>query len=208
MSLTHKALNAMGIEPEKIEQILEMHRETLDSIKADKDKAVEESKKYKADADRLAEVEKELNDYKAKESQPDVYKEKYDKIKKEYETYKGEVTAKETKAAKTKAYRDMLKDIGVSEKRLDSVMRVADLDSFELDENGAIKDVEGLKASAKSEWSDFIVSEGKAGAKTPTPPSNTGGNAMTKQQILDIKDPIARHKAMAENMEVFGIGKE
>ena len=42
MSLTHKALNAMGIEPEKIEQILEMHRETLDSIKADKDKAVEE----------------------------------------------------------------------------------------------------------------------------------------------------------------------
>lgn len=208
MSLTHKALNAMGIEPEKIEQILEMHRETIDSIKADKDKALEDSRKYKADADRLAEVEKELNEYKAKESQPDVYKEKYDKIKKEYETYKGEITAKETKAAKSKAYRDMLKDIGVSEKRLDSVMRVADLNSFELDENGAIKDVEGLKASAKSEWSDFIVSEGKAGAKTPTPPSNTGGNAMTKQQILDIKDPIARHKAMAENMEVFGIGKE
>lgn len=208
MSLTHKALSAMGIEPEKIEQILEMHRETIDSIKADKDKAVEESKKYKADADRLADVEKELKDYKAKESQPDAFKEKYEKIKKEYETYKGEITAKETKEAKSKAYRDILKDIGVSEKRYDAILKIADLDSFELDENGAIKDAEKLKASAKNEWSEFIVSEGKAGAKTPTPPSNTGGNTMTKQQILDIKDPIARHKAMAENMEVFGIGKE
>ena len=203
MSLTHKALNAMGIEPEKIEQILEMHRETLDSIKADKDKAVEESKKYKADADRLAEVEKELNDYKAKESQPDVYKEKYDKIKKEYETYKGEITAKETKAAKSKAYRDMLKDIGVSEKRLDSVMRVADLNSFELDENGAIKDVDELKASAKNDWSDFIVSEGIKGASTPTPPSNTGG-AKTKEEIMNIKDTSKRQAAIAENHELFG----
>ena len=28
------------------------------------------------------------------------------------------------------------------------------------------------------------------------------------KQIIDIKDPVARHKAMAENMEMFGIGKE
>lgn len=203
MSLTHKALNAMGIEPEKIEQILEMHRETLDSIKADKDKAVEESKKYKADADRLAEVEKELNDYKAKESQPDAYKEKYDKLKKEFDTYKGEVTAKETKEAKTKAYRDLLKSIGVSEKRLDAVLRIADLDSFEL-EDGKIKDVDELKKKAKEEWSDYIVSESAQGAKTPTPPSNVGGNKMTKEQILNIKDAEARQQAMLENREAFG----
>jgi len=204
MSLTHKALNAMGIEPEKIEQILEMHRETLDSIKADKDKAVEESKKYKADADRLAEVEKELNDYKAKESQPDAYKEKYDKLKKEFDTYKGEVTAKETKEAKTKAYRDLLKEIGVSEKRLDAVLRIADLDSFEL-EDGKIKDVDELKTKAKEEWSDYIVSESTKGAKTVTPPKNTGGTTLTKQQIMDMKDPVARQKAIAENPEMFGI---
>lgn len=204
MSLKPSALKAMGIEPEKIEQILEMHRETLDSIKADKDKAVEESKKYKADADRLAEVEKELNDYKAKESQPDVYKEKYDKLKKEFDTYKGEVTAKETKEAKTKAYRELLKEIGVSEKRLDAVLRIADLDSFEL-EDGKIKDVDELKAKAKEEWSDYIVSESTKGAKTATPPRNTGGTTITKQQIMDMKDPVARQKAIAENPEMFGI---
>ena len=61
MSLTHKALSAMGIEPEKIEQILEMHRETLDSIKADKDKAVKDAEDLKAQAERVTDLEKELS---------------------------------------------------------------------------------------------------------------------------------------------------
>lgn len=205
MSLTRKALVAMGIDAEKIDQIIEMHTETVDAIKAERDSAKDEAKKFKADSERLAEVEKELGDFKAKENQPDVYKEKYTALKQEYEAYKGEITAKETKAAKSKAYRDMLKDIGISEKRLDSVMKVADLNSIELDETGAIKDVENLKASAKDEWSDFIVSSGTKGADTPTPPTNVSGNKMSKQEIMAIKDTEARQKAMLENSEVFGI---
>ena len=205
MSLTRKALVAMGIDAEKIDQIIEMHTETVDALKGERDNAQSEAKKYKADADKLVEVEKELSDMKAKQDQPDVYKDKYDKLKSEYDAYKGEVSAKETKAAKTKAYREMLKEIGISEKRLDSVMKVADLDSIELDENGAIKDVDGLKKSAKDEWSDFIVSEGQKGAQTPTPPSNIGGNKMTKEQIMNIKDAETRQQAMLENREAFGI---
>lgn len=203
MSLTRKALVAMGIDTEKIDQIIEMHTDVVDALKADRDAAKDEAKNYKSSADKLAKVEQELSDLKAKEGQPDAYKEKYEKLKKEYDTYKGEVTAKETKEAKTKAYREMLKEIGVSEKRLDAVLRVADLDAIEL-EDGKIKDVDKLKESAKNEWSDFIVSETKTGAKTATPPSNTGGK-MTKQQIMEIKDTEARQKAMMENHEVFGI---
>lgn len=207
MSLTRKALVAMGIEEEKIEQIIEMHLETLEAVKSERDTAKETAKKYEADSKRLAEVEKELTDLKTKAEQPDAYKEKYEKVKKEYDTYKGEITAKETKAAKTKAYRDMLKEIGVSDKRLDTVMKVAEATGFsgiELDDSGAIKDVDELKASAKDEWSDFIVSEGVAGAKTPTPPANTGGK-MTKEEILNIKDTSKRQAAIAENHELFGI---
>ena len=198
MSLTHKALSAMGIEPEKIEQILEMHRETLDSIKADKDKALEKIKTLEEEAGKVTELQKKL------EKMEDA-SEKYKNLKDEYEKYKTDVTAKETKAAKTKAYRDMLKEIGVSEKRLDSVMKVADLNAIELEEDGTIKDVDKLKTKAKEERSDFIVSEGKEGAKTPTPPSNTGGSKMNKEQIMNIKDTEARQKAMLENAEVFGI---
>lgn len=203
MSLTRKALAAMGIEADKIDQIMEMHTEVADRIKAELDAEKANAKKYKADSDRLADVERELSELKGKAGEPDAYKEKYEKLKKDFDTYKGEITAKETKEAKTKAYRDLLKGIGVSEKRLDAVLRIADLDSFEL-EDGKIKDVDELKKKAKEEWSDYIVSESAQGAKTPTPPSNVGGNKMTKEQILNIKDAEARQQAMLENREAFG----
>lgn len=198
MSLTHKALSAMGIEPEKIEQILEMHRETLDSIKADKDKALEKVKELEAEAGKVEELEKKL-------SKLEDTSEKFKNLKDEYDKYKSDVTAKETKAAKTAAYKDMLKEIGVSEKIHDDVIGITDFSKIELDENGKIKDVDKLKASVKDKYERFIVTEGKEGAKTPNPPSNTGGNKMNKEQIMNIKDTEARQKAMLENPEVFGI---
>lgn len=207
MSLTRKALAAMGIEAEKIDQIIEMHTEDVDAIKSERDTAKEDAKKYKADADKLADVEKELNTLKENSDKPDSYKEKYDKIKKEYEDYKTAQVSKETKAAKSKAYREMLKEIGIADKRIERVMKATepDIDAIELDESGAIKELDELKKKVKEEWSDFIVSEGKKGADTATPPSNTGGSKMTKEQIEGIKDTAARQQAMLENAELFGI---
>lgn len=207
MSLTRKALVAMGIEAEKIDQIIEMHTEDVDAIKSERDTAKEDAKKYKADADKLADVEKELNTLKENSDKPDSYKEKYDKIKKEYEDYKTAQISKETKAAKSKAYREMLKEIGIADKRVERVMKATepDIDAIELDDNGTIKELDELKKKVKEEWSDFIVSEGKKGADTATPPSNTGGSKMTKEQIEGIKDTAARQQAMLENAELFGI---
>lgn len=198
MSLTHKALSAMGIEPEKIEQILEMHRETIDSIKADKDKAVEQVKALEEKAGKVEELEKKLSKF-------EETNEKYNSLKDEYEKYKTDISAKETKAAKTKAYRDLLKDIGVSDKYFDDVIRIADIDSIKLDDQGAIVGVDELKTTAKDKWKPYIFTEETKGAKTPTPPSNTGGGKMDKEQIMNIKDTEARQKAMLENAEVFGI---
>ena len=207
MALTRKALVAMGIDAEKIDQIIEMHTEVVDAIKSERDTAKEEAKALKSDADKLAAVEKELADLKEQSDKPDAYKEKYEALQEEYKAYKGEITAKEAKDAKSKAYRNMLKEVGISEKRLDTVMKVAEATGFngiELDDDGAIKGVEELKESAKNEWADFIVSEGTVGAKTPTPPANNGGK-MTKEQIMEIKDTEARQQAMLENADVFGI---
>lgn len=207
MALTRKALVAMGIDAEKIDQIIEMHTEVVDAIKSERDTAKEEAKALKSDADKLAAVEKELADLKEQSDKPDAYKEKYEALQEEYKAYKGEITAKEAKDAKSKAYRNMLKEVGISEKRLDTVMKVAEATGFngiELDDDGAIKGVEELKESAKNEWADFIVSEGTVGAKTPTPPSNTGGGAKTKDEIMAIKDYGERQKAIAENHQLFG----
>lgn len=203
MALTRKALVAMGIEAEKIDQIIEMHTESTDALKKERDDAREDAKKYEADAKKLEGVQKELDDLKANKGEPDKFKTLYDDLKKEYDKYKDDVQAKETKAAKSKAYREMLKEIGISEKRLDSVIKVADLDSFELDDTGAIKDVDKLKTTAKSEWADFIESKSVQGAKTATPPKNTGAS-MSKEDIMKIEDDGERQRAIAENHELFG----
>lgn len=185
----------MGIEPEKIEQILEMHKETLESIKADKDKAVEQAEKYKADAEKLTEVQKEL------ESLKDI-SEKYGDLKSEFDKYKGEQTAKETKANKTKAFKKLLNDAKVSKDVIELILEGKNFDEIELDDNGGIKDAENVTKQITEKYAKFIETEGAKGAKTSTPPTNNGGK-MTKEQIMAITDKDARQAAMLENIDLF-----
>jgi predicted XRE-type DNA-binding protein len=112
----------------------------------------------------------------------------YKDLKKEFEDYKLEQGKKESRAAKEAAYRELLKEAGVSEKRINTVLKVSDVDSVEL-VDGKIKDASELTKTIKSEWTDFIVTEGKRGADTKTPPNNAGGgkdafNAMTLTQKM------------------------
>lgn len=181
------------------EEICARHSADLESIKEERDT-------YKKDAETLASVNKELDTLKAATSDgKNPYKVKYEAIKEEFEAYKKDVDSKAVKAEKEKAYMELLKEVGVSEKRIASVMKVTDVDSIELDENGKIKDSANLKKQITEEWSDFIPTLSQQGASTSNPPSNTGGHTMTKEEIRNISDPVARQKAMAENPSLFGL---
>lgn len=175
MSLTRKMLKAMGIEDEKIDQIIEAHTETVDALKEQRDG-------YKADADKLPDVQKKLDETEKQleANGKDSYKVKYDALKEDFENYKSAQTEKETHGAKLAAYRNMLKDAGISEKRLDSVLKVSDVDGVELDEQGNIKDIDTLSKNVKTEWADFIVTETATGAKVDNPPANNGAKASPK----------------------------
>lgn len=200
MALTRKMLKAMGIEDEKIEQIIEAHTETVDALKDERDS-------FKGDSEKLASVQKELNALKeeaAKDDGKNPWKVKYDAVKEEFDNYKAEQTAKATRAQKEEAYKAILKECKVADKRIAAVVRVADIDSIELDKEGKIKDADELKKSIKEEWADFIPTEETKGAEVSNPPENTGGKK-TKEEILAIKDTTERQKAMAENHELFGI---
>lgn len=176
MSLTRKALAAMGIEAEKIDQIIEMHSETVNGLKSELDEAKEEAKKFKSDASKLKSVEEELAKLKEDAGKPDPYKQKYEDIKAEFDTFKKEQETKSIKAKKEALYRELLKEAKVSEKRIDAVIRLTDFDKIELDEEGkAIKDVETHKANITKDWSDYIVTEQETGSETPKPPANNGG---------------------------------
>lgn len=58
MSITRKFLKGMGLTDEQVDTIIEAHTETVDGLKADVDK-------YREDAIKLPDVQKELNDLKA-----------------------------------------------------------------------------------------------------------------------------------------------
>jgi hypothetical protein len=177
MALTRKMLKAMGIEEEKIDQIIEAHTETVDGLKAD-------VQKYKGDAEKLPTVQKELDDLKAASN--DGWEAKAKEWERKYTDLVAENQNRETHAAKENAYRELLRAAGVSEKRLNSVLRLCDVDSVEL-VNGKIKGAEELSKSIKSEWSDFIVTTETTGVQTENPPANTGGRAAFEAMSLTDK---------------------
>ena len=199
MAFTRKMLKAMGIEDEKIDQIIDAHSETVDALKADRDA-------YKEDAAKLAAVQKELDELKAKGD--DGYKAKYEAEKAAHDALKADITAKETKKAKTDAYRELLKGANIDEKRIATILRAEapTIDKIELDADGKIKNAEQYTQSIKSDWADFVVTQSAKGTNTATPPANGGAaSTKTKEDILKIKDAGERQKAIAENPTLFGI---
>ena len=197
MSLTRKMLKAMGIEEEKIDQIIEAHSETVDSLKADRDS-------YKEDAEKLKAVQKELDGLKAKGD--DGWKEKHDRLKDEFDKYKTDVQEKETKAAKEAAYRAILKDANLSEKGIEKAVKYADWDKIELGEDGKLKGANDHIKAVREEWAEYVTTTTTSGAKTSTPPANNGtGTGKTKEEIMAIKDGAVRRAEMAKNPHLFGL---
>lgn len=182
MALTRKLLKGMGLTEEQIDTIIEAHTETVDGLK-------DKVENYKADADKLEKVQKELDGLKS--GVGGEWQKKYEKEHSDFEAYKEAQTAKETKAAKADAVRDFYKSIGISEKRLDAVMKVTDLDSFELDKDGKIKDAEKRTEDAKAEWADFIVSTDAKGADTKNPPASNPKSDDVDLGTLSMEDYIA-----------------
>lgn len=165
MALTRKLLRSMGIEDDKVDQIIEAHTETVNALKDERDE-------FKDAAAQLDKAKAELAELKAKPA--DDFKEKYEKEHADFEAFKADTAKAAADREKHSLYRKLLTDAGVDPKRIDSVMRVADLSKVEI-KDGAIADADKLAESVKAEWSDFIQTPGAKGAGVDTPPAKDGG---------------------------------
>ena len=199
MAFTRKFLKALEIDEDKIEQIIDAHTEVTSALKEARDE-------YKADAEKLAKVQKELDDLKAAQSSDDPYKEKYEKEHKEFEAFKKEAEQKALKARKIDAYRELLKQANIDTKHFDSILNVTVFDDLELDEAGKIKDADKAVEDIKSKYASFVFKEGTQGAGTETPPANNGGTKLTKADIYKrdehgryVMSTAERQKALIEN---------
>lgn len=195
MALTRRALKAMGIDEEKIDEIISMHTETVDGLKAD-------ISKYKADAEKLPGIQKELDGLKAVGDGG--YKEKYEKEHSAFEAFKTDITAKETKAAKEKAVRAYFESKNITGANLDLAMRGCGEEMAALEMDGdKIKDAKSLDALIEGTYKGLVSTTQTKGANPATPPANTGTGALTKDQIMQIKDRAERRAAIAANINLF-----
>ena len=197
MALTRKLLKGMGLTDEQVDTIIEAHTDTVDGLKSD-------LSKYKTEAEKLPDVQQELDELKAQGD--DGWKEKHDRLKDEFDKYKTDVQAKETKAAKEAAYRAILKDANLSEKGVEKAIKYAEWDKIELGEDGKLKGANDHIKAAREEWAEYVTTTTTTGAKTSTPPANNGGKTgKTKEEIMAIRDPAVRQAEIAKNHEAFGL---
>ena len=193
MALTRKLLKGMGLTDEQVDTIIEAHTDTVDGLKAD-------VSRYKADAEKLPGVQKQLDDLKA--AGDGGYKEKYEKEHSDFEAYKSGVTAKESKAAKEKAVRANIERKNITGANLDLAMRGCGEEMAALELDGEkIKDTKALDALVDGTYKGLVA---KASVRVDMGGRlNDGGKPMTKDEIMKITDRAERRAAIAANMDLF-----
>lgn len=194
MALTRKMLKGMSLTEEQIDTIIEAHSDTVEALKDERDE-------YKRDAEKLTEVQKELDDLKSQQEEDNPFEQKYNDLLEEFNNYKEEQDQKELASNKEKAYRKLLLNAGISEKRIDAIMRVTDLGPIELEDDGTIKDSKKYSDSVKTEWADFIVKEEEKGASVDNPPDNDNNDNDFKNMSLSDKMKYANEHPNDENVK-------
>ena len=179
---------------EEIEnRLVALHLGVVDPLKDD-------LTKYKADAEKLTGVQKELDDLKA--AGDGGYKEKYEKEHSAFETYKSTVTAKESKAAKEKAVRTYFESKNITGANLDLAMRGCGEEMAALELDGEkIKDTTSLDALVDGTYKGLVSKSHvrvDMGGRL-----NDGGKPMTKDEVMQITDRAERRAAIAANMDLF-----
>lgn len=196
MPLTRKFLREKGIEDETvIQEIIDAHMETVTPLKA-----------YRGEAERLTgelstaqEQLKEAN-RKLESAGKDDYKEKYEALVKENQQ-------KEVRTAKEAALKGLLGELGISEKGQSLALKYTNLDTVELDSAGKLANGAAVKEAVLADWGDYKETRNQTGADVKNPPNGSGGKpTLTRDQIMDIKDPVERQTAIAENITLFTKG--
>ncbi len=184
-------LTAMGIEAEKIDQIIEAHTESTEALKARAEDEKAKAEELREQAAKVPDLEKQIEALKAADDsgeweakyntakaeaerlQGDLDKVKGEKatVEEDFENFKQGVEAEKADAEKLELYKGLLREIGLDEKRVEKAARLKPLDELTIDDDGKLAGYEELKASEAEEWADFIPqSQGTHGQNLATPP--------------------------------------
>ena len=195
MSFTRNFLKTMSLTDEQVQAIMEEHLSVTDSLKAQRDKFEQDAKSYKEQADKVPELEKQIQGYK----DGDDYKKRFEDEHKAFEDLKAQI-AKEAETAKVKtAYRQLLLDEKINEKRVDSVIKLTDFSEMKLDKDGKLENIDTLKENIGKEWGEFKVTTKERKQTVPVGNhDNNGGNGESRARELYLKH-LEQRNGVKEN---------
>lgn len=177
-------LSAAGVASDKMDEavnkIVDGHVTSINALREERDN-------YKADAEKLPGVQKELDDLKKTVADGGDWEKKYNDKNTEFENFKTQVQKEKDTATKKNLYRGLLKELKVDEKRYDSILKLTDLESLKLNKDGAFDKVDDIKNSIKSEWADFIVTDKVDPGKVDTPPDNNGSGQQSTSRAAQLQ---------------------
>jgi hypothetical protein len=209
MAFTRKFLSAMGVDADKIEEIITAHTEVVDHFRNQIDDAKtlkDEIEKLKSDK---ADLETKLNEANTKISgyEKDDYKGKYESEKAEHDKLKADVAGKEAHTKKESLLQNELKSRKFSDEAARLILSKGGYtDKIELDKNGKATNIDSIFESINTDFSMFTPKEVITSHVPDNPPANAGGKlALTWEEIDKIKDSEKRQEAMLANMKSLGI---
>lgn len=179
MALTRKMLKAMGIEDEKIDQVIEEHAETVSALKKQRDDA-------QAKADSVPELEKQLEAAKkaAEAASGDEAVEKLKAVQDEFAAYKAGVEEREAHATAERLLREQLKAAKLDDRYADLAIKDMDPSQYAV-KDGEFEDAAAVEKAVKAfaeKYPQFVTTTNTTGADVAHPPA-TGGGALTKEQF-------------------------
>lgn len=178
-------------------KLVELHRGVVDPLKDDLDAAKRDATKYKAEADKVPGLQKDLDEAKKGED----WKDKYEKEHQSFEDYKTKV-AQDAEAVKVEAaYRKLLTEEKVSDKAMTLIIaaKKAEFSKMKLKEDGSLDGVEDLKKEINEKYADFRVSQRQRGQQVDTPPAGApgGSDGSVREYVRKLHE--ARYGAPQQN---------
>lgn len=178
MAITHKFLKALGISEDAAEEIISAHRETVDSIKAERDELLTKANTVDTLTAERDKLKHDLEDAQAHSGDAG-------KVQAEFDAYKAQIETEKSNGSKLKLIRAALEKAGANPAAIDLMVNTVALDKVEL--NGdTLKDADSVVNPIKESHAALFGTPIQKGTPQVNPMSG-GKNAAT---VLSLKDAL------------------
>ena len=152
MSLSRSFLKSLGLSDDQMSAVIDAHSETVTALNNRYSELEAKYSSAKESADRLPDVQKELDEMKKSD-----FKAKFEAEQSAHNALKESISREKARSAKEKAARAYYDGKNIRGHNLTIAMRGTDLDQLQLDESGNLADTAALDALVEGDFKPLVT---------------------------------------------------